>query len=634
MKIFKLPVLLLFCYGMVMANNLVTIEKTKPQIIFEPLGKLVTQFNYANIKIHLDLKPLKEEILDACNTALLLYSYLKEYKSKTAESSRKYLKGMQEDIFNTCIRCINKFNGISTTFGLKIEIESNPKKLKQILEKRNKNRNNKKERKRRQLVTLGVVAAISLISYYTLSQLTSIAGANDDDLISNQNHIVEAIQDDHNRLARAESDVKRLTKHIQELEKNLIILNDLETTYIKVLSIKSQVDNIENHISNIEIALYGLLQGRLSPSLLSTNSLIQTLNKLRNRLIKEGYTLGLEDTTDVIQSKSSFVSYEGGNICIIMHLPIFRTQTELSVYEYLDIPITTSHNKTAIIIQPNKPILAINLQNGLFVELSKHELKHDCQRIKAKYFCSNNAILTRPGAKSCLSSLFKQNDLDIQQNCNMKTSSFSEKIIQLNSTTFLIYTRNESQLYVTCKKHEEKIFEKQFVTNNVDYLTMKADCTALLEKNVIKSTLPVDYEVYQKITKINIKFGDIFGIGKSEMKEFSDFLEEKIKNDAKTWRITDIKKLYHITKLQKTSTSLWTNFKTFAYITGSLILFIIVISILTKVYNLLRPKPYIRHHDEGKLRVELSHITKKEELESFCETRGDKKSQETIQLPG
>ena len=125
------------------------------------------------------------------------------------------------------------------------------------------------------------------------------------------------------------------------MEKNLIILNDLETTYIKVLSIKSQVDNIENHISNIEIALYGLLQGRLSPSLLSTNSLIQTLNKLRNRLIKEGYTLGLEDTTDVIQSKSSFVSYEGGNICIIMHLPIFRTQTELSVYEYIDIPITT-----------------------------------------------------------------------------------------------------------------------------------------------------------------------------------------------------------------------------------------------------------------------------------------------------
>ena len=47
---------------MVLSNNLVKIEKTKPQIIFEPLGKLVTQFTYANIKTHLDLKPLQEEV--------------------------------------------------------------------------------------------------------------------------------------------------------------------------------------------------------------------------------------------------------------------------------------------------------------------------------------------------------------------------------------------------------------------------------------------------------------------------------------------------------------------------------------------------------------------------------------------
>ena len=64
MKIFQVPIVLLLCYGMVI-SNLVKIEKTKPQIIFEPLGKLVTQFTYANIKIHLDLKPLQEEVLDA-----------------------------------------------------------------------------------------------------------------------------------------------------------------------------------------------------------------------------------------------------------------------------------------------------------------------------------------------------------------------------------------------------------------------------------------------------------------------------------------------------------------------------------------------------------------------------------------
>ena len=67
---------------MVLLNNQDKIEKIKPQIIFEPLGKLVIQFTYANFKIHLDLKPLQEEILDARQTALLQNHYLKDYKTR------------------------------------------------------------------------------------------------------------------------------------------------------------------------------------------------------------------------------------------------------------------------------------------------------------------------------------------------------------------------------------------------------------------------------------------------------------------------------------------------------------------------------------------------------------------------
>ena len=46
---------------------------------------------------------------------------------------------------------------------------------------------------------------------------------------------------------------------------------------------------------------------------------------------------------------------------------------------------------------------------------------------------------------------------------------------------------------------------------------------SVLEKNIIKSNLPVEYEIYQKITKVNIRFGDIFGVGKSEIKDFQNF---------------------------------------------------------------------------------------------------------------
>ena len=38
-------------------------------------------------------------------------------------------------------------------------------------------------------------------------------------------------------------------------------MNDLDTASIKVLSIDSQSDELDSHISNIEIVLYDLLKG-------------------------------------------------------------------------------------------------------------------------------------------------------------------------------------------------------------------------------------------------------------------------------------------------------------------------------------------------------------------------------------
>ena len=81
------------------------------------------------------------------------------------------------------------------------------------------------------------MAAISIVSYYTVSQLTNMTGPNNNDVINNQNHVVEALQGEHNKLERTEADVNRLSKHIDDLEKHLLIMNDLDTAFINILSI-------------------------------------------------------------------------------------------------------------------------------------------------------------------------------------------------------------------------------------------------------------------------------------------------------------------------------------------------------------------------------------------------------------
>ena len=71
-------------------------------------------------------------------------------------------------------------------------------------------------------------------------------------------------------------------------------MNDLDTAFIKILSIKSQCDEVASHISNIDMALYDLLKNKLSPNLVNTDSLAQTLNTLRDKLIKKGLYIGLK----------------------------------------------------------------------------------------------------------------------------------------------------------------------------------------------------------------------------------------------------------------------------------------------------------------------------------------------------
>ena len=61
------------------------------------------------------------------------------------------------------------------------------------------------KRHKRQLVTIAVIAVTSIVSIYTATQLIDIASGNDDEEIATQsNHIVTALQDTSNRISRNE----------------------------------------------------------------------------------------------------------------------------------------------------------------------------------------------------------------------------------------------------------------------------------------------------------------------------------------------------------------------------------------------------------------------------------------------
>ena len=95
-------------------HEFATIKKAEPTITFQPLGKLVTQFAYANIKININITKLYDEVNSLCLAAKILEE---ETKSIGDGTSASLIKSMTMDIKQSCIDNSQRLREIGETFG-------------------------------------------------------------------------------------------------------------------------------------------------------------------------------------------------------------------------------------------------------------------------------------------------------------------------------------------------------------------------------------------------------------------------------------------------------------------------------------------------------------------------------------
>ena len=139
------------------------------------------------------------------------------------------------------------------------------------------------------------------------------------------------------------------------------------------------------------------MKGHLTPHLIYTTTIQEALDILKNNIANNGYLLGTHKANEAFQAKASFVSYTNGKLLAFLRIPIYKIQTALSAYKYVDIPLMTQQNRSTLTIEPRKSILAIGMSNDLHLELSEFEREHNCQFIKDTYYCEQNALLQKSG---------------------------------------------------------------------------------------------------------------------------------------------------------------------------------------------------------------------------------------------
>ena len=105
----------------------------------------------------------------------------------TSGSSRKLVPMLTEDLVQACNQSTRKLKALTKTFGLKrVKVPDYASAL-------NKG-NITKNREKRHLIIGGIIDITSILSIYSVSQLINIATSNDDELVTQTNHIINAIE--------------------------------------------------------------------------------------------------------------------------------------------------------------------------------------------------------------------------------------------------------------------------------------------------------------------------------------------------------------------------------------------------------------------------------------------------------
>ena len=292
------------------------IQQSVPQVAFKKSGLMIPNLSFANIKFNINTTSLFNGTTELCNSVSLLKAEGKKLKSNLLQQITKDLEG-------NCIENIQKVHEIQDVFGIKDSMYRNIYAVMPRNETKRMHTGIQKRLKVRQVVTaivIGVTALLtSLYSIYTTNQLVDIT-SNNDNIVEDTNHIIEAIQDHDNRIIMNKRQTNRLKKHVEDLSKEVMINKDVGKALINAVAIKTISNSIARNLQGLENGLFELLKNRLSPSLLNLNALEKAFKKLQERLIRTGHRTLVENSRELLQSEASFVSYSDNQIVVLLHV--------------------------------------------------------------------------------------------------------------------------------------------------------------------------------------------------------------------------------------------------------------------------------------------------------------------------
>lgn len=231
------------------------------------------------------------------------------------------------------------------------------------------------------------------------------------------------------------------------------------------------VDWLHNHPSlyqsNVQRALFNAEQvrddvvdiiqtaqmHRLSTKTLTKDVLFKVFENIKTRAKRHGYTVLIDQPSELYQVEASYFTSEDKKMKIIVHVPMVKGNNLLTMYKYIPLPLLQNYaNGTSII--PNvgsKDIIAIKKdKDTLISKVLGHSDLLACNKFGTKHLCEERNFYSTKPEESCIGSMFTHNLDGVLRNCLFNLLERKEQVFALNGDEYLIFSEMPHLISVEC----------------------------------------------------------------------------------------------------------------------------------------------------------------------------------------
>jgi hypothetical protein len=301
------------------------------------------------------------------------------------------------------------------------------------------------DRHKRFAVTTGVLLIGGLVtlinSAISISNVAKIAGINAGSVSKEQaQFIVKTLQSHETLVKELESELGTVSTEIEILRlrgyQNTAAIQSTLQHSRALETVNLVIDEYARVVAAISHGLRQLLDGKLTTDLIPPTTMIPLIAQLKEKATKADLDTPVTDVASVYGLGCSFVAKAPTKVTVIVHLPVTRPNSLMTLYRFLDLGYAIPHSNLSVNIDVEAPLLAVNKDRTGFLMLNSVDECLDLGTIK---MCSGHNFLLRSFKSYCISSLFIGRTNDAENVCSMNILPAQARVVQHSRTNYYVF---------------------------------------------------------------------------------------------------------------------------------------------------------------------------------------------------